>query len=163
MQTMKQSGLWSSLGTHGNLVVIWWLCISSSGEARKFDSLGQIWPWRPRSIAPKTIGISTNVFWTSGPNLVILAWMGDELWCGQAQNGVIFLLWPYIWPSPPPPPPKKKKSNKDLQLGVLHPCSKFGDPSLNGWRVIARTNLVTDGRTDGRRQQQYPEAKTGLG
>ena len=29
-------------------------------------------------------------FCTSGPNLVILAWMGDELWCGQAQNWVNF-------------------------------------------------------------------------
>ena len=37
METMKQSGQWSSLGTYGSLVVIWWLCISSSGEARKFD------------------------------------------------------------------------------------------------------------------------------
>ena len=36
---MKQSGLWSSRGTHGSLVVILWLCISSSGEARKFKSL----------------------------------------------------------------------------------------------------------------------------
>ena len=47
-----------------------------------------IWPWRSRSIAPKTIGILTNVFCTSGPNLVILVLMGGELWCGQAQNGV---------------------------------------------------------------------------
>ena len=37
METMKQSGLWSSLGTHSSLVVIWWLCISSSGETRKFN------------------------------------------------------------------------------------------------------------------------------
>ena len=91
METMKQSGLWSSLGTHRSLVVIWWLCISNSGEARKFDFLSQIWPWRSRSIAPpKTIGILTNVFCISGPNLVILAWMGEKLWCGKAQNGVNF-------------------------------------------------------------------------
>ena len=51
MKTMKQSGLWSSLGNYGSLVVIWWLCISSSGEARKFDFLSQIWPWRSWSIA----------------------------------------------------------------------------------------------------------------
>ena len=31
-----------------------------------------------------------NVFCTSGPNLVILTWMVDELWCGQAKNGVNF-------------------------------------------------------------------------
>ena len=36
----------------------------------------------------KTIGILANVFCTSGPYLVIVAWMGEELWCRQAQNGV---------------------------------------------------------------------------
>ena len=34
---------------------------------------------------PKTIGILTKVFYTYGPNLVILAWKGDELSCGQAH------------------------------------------------------------------------------
>ena len=38
----------------------------------------------------KIIGILTKIFWTSGPNLVILAWTGDELSRGQAQNGVNF-------------------------------------------------------------------------
>ena len=50
----------------------------------KFDLEGQ------GQLPPKTIRILTNVFCTSGPNLVILAWMGAELWCGQAQNGVNF-------------------------------------------------------------------------
>ena len=35
---------------------------------------------------PKTIGILTKVFSTSGPNLVALAWTGDQLSRGQAQN-----------------------------------------------------------------------------
>ena len=48
----------------------------------KFDLEGQ------GQSTSKTVGILTNVFCTSGPNLVILAWMDDELWCGQAQNGV---------------------------------------------------------------------------
>ena len=39
---------------------------------------------------PKTIGIFTKVFCTSGPNLVVLAQTGDELLHGQAQNGVNF-------------------------------------------------------------------------
>ena len=34
----------------------------------------------------KTIGILTKVFYTYGPNLVILAWTGDELLCGQASD-----------------------------------------------------------------------------
>ena len=39
---------------------------------------------------PKTIGILTKVFWTSGPISVVLAWTDDELSHGQAQNGVNF-------------------------------------------------------------------------
>ena len=35
------------------------------------------------SITLKTIGILTKVFYTYGPNLVILAWTGDELSRGQ--------------------------------------------------------------------------------
>ena len=80
METMKQWGLWSSLGTHGSLVVKWWLCIPSSGQARKkFDLEGQ------GHLPPKTIGILTKLICTSGPNLVILAWMGYAIWYGQAQ------------------------------------------------------------------------------
>ena len=50
----------------------------------KFDLEGQ------DQLPHKIIGILTNVFCTSGPNLVISAWMGDELWCGKAQKGVNF-------------------------------------------------------------------------
>ena len=70
-------------------MALWWLCISSSSKTWKFDFLSQIWPWRSRSITPKTIiGILTKVFCIFCQNLVIQAWMGDKLWCGQAQNGV---------------------------------------------------------------------------
>ena len=48
----------------------------------KFDRGGQ------NQSPSKTMGILTKVFCISGPKLVILAWMVDELWCGQAQNGV---------------------------------------------------------------------------
>ena len=37
-------------------------------------------------LTPKTIGILTKVFSSSGPNLVILAWTGDKLSCGQASD-----------------------------------------------------------------------------
>ena len=43
----------------------------------KFDLEGQ------GQSPPKTIGILTKVFYTYGLNLVILAWMGDELSRGQ--------------------------------------------------------------------------------
>ena len=36
------------------------------------------------------IEILTKVFCTSGPNLVMLAWTGDELSHGQTQKGVNF-------------------------------------------------------------------------
>ena len=39
----------------------------------KFDLEGQ------GQSSPKTMGILTKVFYTYGPNLVILAWTGDEL------------------------------------------------------------------------------------
>ena len=45
----------------------------------KFDLVGQ-----GQSPPPK-IGILTKVFYTYGPNLVILAWMGNELSHGQAS------------------------------------------------------------------------------
>ena len=50
----------------------------------QFDLEGQ------GQLPPKTIGILTNVFCTSGPDLVIPASMGDELWWEQAQNGISF-------------------------------------------------------------------------
>ena len=38
-----------------------------------------------------SINLQNNkAFSTSGPNLMALAWTGDELSCGQAQNGVNF-------------------------------------------------------------------------
>ena len=46
----------------------------------KFEGQGQL--------SCKTTEISTKVFSNVGPNLVLLGWMGDELCCGQAQNGV---------------------------------------------------------------------------
>ena len=57
------------------------------------------------SIDPQTIGILTSVFCTSGPTLVVLAWAGNELSHGQAQNGVNFDL----------------KLNLNLEVNVNHP------------------------------------------
>ena len=79
METMKQSGMWSILGTHGSLVVIWWLCISDSGETGKFDFQVRFDLEGQGQSSNKTKGILTHIFCTSGPNLVILTWMGDEL------------------------------------------------------------------------------------
>ena len=90
METMKHSGLWSSLCTHGSLEVIWWLCISSSGEARKFELLSQFWPWRSRSIATQNnrdLNQCILHLWSKFGDPSLNGWwvMG-----GQAQNGVNF-------------------------------------------------------------------------
>ena len=83
-------------------------------------------------------GVLTKLFCTSGPNLLILAWMGGELWRGETQNGVNLVF--------------QVKFDLEGQgrsvhklIGTLtkvfwHLWSNFGEPSLNGSRVIARTN-----------------------
>ena len=88
---------------------------------------------------PKTIWILIKVFCTSGSNLVVLAWTCDELSCRQAQNGVNFDFEVKIdlegqGQTPP------KTIGRDLNQGLLQLWSKFGDPSFNGWWVIARTS-----------------------
>ena len=72
-----------------NLVILSWTGDElSHGQAQnqvnfdfevKFDLEGQC------QSHPKTIEILTTVFYTYGPNLVILAWTGDELSRGQAS------------------------------------------------------------------------------
>ena len=114
--------------------------------------------------SPKLVGIWTVlrcifVPWRLWLKLVVSYGM-DKLKLGK------FLLWRSIWPwmSQSIVP----QNNRDLNQGLLHIWPKFGDPSLNGWWVIARTSTWlphtrTDGHTDRRRQRQYPMAKTGLG
>ena len=73
-----------------NLVILAWTagelwCEQAQNEVKfyfqvKFDLEGH-----GRS-SPKTIGTQTKVFCISGPNLVILACMSDELSCGQASD-----------------------------------------------------------------------------
>ena len=116
-------------------MALWWLCISIIGETRKFDFLSQIWPWRLRLIAPQNnrdLNQGILHLWSKFGDL---AWMSDELWCGQAQNGVNFdfnlhltLKVKVDWP----------QNNRDLNQGVLHLWSKFVDPRLNRSPFIAR-------------------------
>ena len=83
METMKQSGLRSNLGTHNSVVVIWWwdqkIGVNSDFKV-KSDLEGQ------GQLSPKTIGILTKVFCIFGLNLAILAWTGPELSRGQASD-----------------------------------------------------------------------------
>ena len=44
----------------------------------QFWLLSYSWPWSSRSIDPQNKGVLTKVFCILGPNLVILAWMGEK-------------------------------------------------------------------------------------
>ena len=161
METMKQSGLWSCLGTHCSLVVIWRLCISSSGEARKFDFLSKIWPWRSMSISTQNnrdLNQCILHLWSKFGDPSLNGWW---VMVQTSSKWGKFWLWPSIWPwrsrliAP--------QNHRYLNQGVLHLWSKVGDPSLNGWWVIALTNLVTDGRTGATTipgGQNWPRVKT---
>ena len=120
---------------------------------------------------PKLRGILTQVFCTFGPNLVILAWTGDELSCRQAQNGVTFVFEvKFDLEDQGQSPPKtigiltKVFYTYGPNLMIL---AWTGDELLRGQASAYRTHRRTDGRTDTqtdrRRQRKYPKAKTGLG
>ena len=84
----------------------------------------------------------------------------------HAQNRVNFyfksLIWPWRSRSIVP------ENNRALNQGLLHLWSKFGDPSLNGWWIIARTSSwLTDTYTHTHTQattipegQNWPRVKT---
>ena len=80
---------------------------------------------------------------------MILDWMGNELWCGQAENGGNSdLSWIWNWMSRS----IASQNNRDLNQGLLPLWSKFDDPSLNGswvltwptdWHTHTQTHTVT--------------------
>ena len=149
MGTMKQSGQWRSLGTHGPLVITWWLCISGSGETGNIDTFQVEFDLEGQGQSP--------------PNLVIPAWTGDELWCGQAQNGVNLDF--YVKFDLEGHGPSLHKTT-----GALTNVFCTFDPNLV---ILASTDpelscgqasdWYTDWQTHRCRQQQHPKAKTGRG
>ena len=71
----------------GNPNFNWWGVMAwTSLKLGKFLLLSSIWPWRSMSIAHKIIWILTKVSYTSDPNFVILAWMGEKLSHRQARD-----------------------------------------------------------------------------
>ena len=111
---------------------------------------------------PKTTGILNKVFSTSGPNLVALAWTGDELWRGQAQNGVNFDFEVKFDLEGQGQSPLKT-------IGILTEVFYTYAPNLVilAWTgdelSRGQTWWRTDWWMDRRRQRQYPKANTGLG
>ena len=74
-------------------------------------------------------------------------WLPGSVYSRQAQNGVNLdfkfnLTWPWRSGSIIP------RNNRDLNQGLLHLWSRFGDSSLNGWWVVAWTSWwLTDTKT----------------
>ena len=102
--------------------------------------------------SPKLVGIWTVLRCIFVPNLEIVTSIGGELWHAQAQHGVNFDfdrdLQGQIELSRSNWTPIIPQNNRPLNQGLLHLWSKFGDPSLNGWRIITRTNSwLTDTQT----------------
>ena len=61
----------------------------------------------------------------------VIAWTSSKWGKFWLRNSI----WPWRSRSIVP------QNNRDLNQGLLHLWSKFGDPSWNGWWVIARTSL----------------------
>ena len=120
---------------------------------------------------PKLVGILTQVFCTFGPNLVILAWTGDELSCREAQNGVTFdFEVKFDLEGQGQSPPKtigiftKVFYTYGSNLVIL---AWTGDELSRGQASDYRTHGRTDGRTHRQTQattipegQNWPRVKT---
>ena len=100
---------------------------------------------------------------------MILPWTGEELSCGQAQNGVNFdFEVKFALEGQDQSPPKtigiltKVFYTYGPNLVIL---AETGDKSyrVNKHVITAHTDGRTHRQTDRRRQRQYPKAKTGLG
>ena len=109
-----------------------------------------------------TIGILTKVLRTFGLNLVALAWTGDELSRGQAQNGVNFGFEVKF-------ELEDQGHSLPKTIGILTKVFYTYGPN---WVILAWTGdklsrwqtwWRTDRLMDRCRQRQYPEANTGLG
>ena len=112
---------------------------------------------------PNTTGMLINVFCTSGPNLVVLAWTGDELSHRQAQNGVNFYFEGAF-------DLEGKGQLPHKTIGIL---TKVFYTCVSNLMILAWTDLElspeqasdwhTDWQKHRRKQRKYPKAKTGLG
>ena len=153
METMKDSGLWSNLGTHG---CFWWLyggyVFPEVKRPENFNFWSQIWPWRWRSIATQNNrDINQAILHLEW----VMSYGADKLKMGLILPFKLNLTLKVNINTPPSPHSPLNK--RDLNQGLLHLWSKIGDPSLNGSQVIARTSkwlIHTHGQTDRHRQPQ---------
>ena len=161
---MKQSGMWSSLGTQGSLVVMWWLCISFNGETGNFDFFKVKFDLDGWGQSLHNRDLNQGVC-TSDSNLAIPVWMGDELWCGQAQDWVN-LDFPVKFVL------EGQGRSLHKKIGILPWVFYTFDLTLvllacTG-HELSRGQTLSDWHTDWHththsRRQQYPKDKIGLG
>ena len=119
---------------------------------------------------PKTTGILTKVFSTSGPNLVALAWTGDELSRGQAQNGVNFDFEVKFDLKGPGQSPKKTKGILTKVFYIYGPnlviLPETGHELSRGqardWRTDGHTHTETDAGNDNTRRPILASGKKWL-
>ena len=100
---------------------------------------------------PKTTGILTKVFSTSDPNLVALAWTGDELSRGQAQNGVNFdfeVIFDLEGQGQSPPKTIGNLTKVFYTYGPNLVILAWTGDELSCGQSWWRTDWRTDGRTD---------------
>ena len=103
--------------------------------------------------SPKLVGIWTVLRFIFVPNMeiVYLNWWW-VMACTSSKWGKFWLgssIWPWRSRSITP------QNYRDLNQGLLHLLSKFGEPSLNGCWVIARTSkCLPHTQTDGRTHRQ---------
>ena len=159
---MTQSGLWCSLGAHGSLVVIWWLCISGSGETRNFDFVSKIWPWRSKLITLRNYRDLNQCIlhlWSKFGDPGLNGWW---VMVRTSSKWGKFGLWPYSWPwrsrSITP------QNNRDCNQVVLHLWSKFIISVKLIRQVVTqvkgqRTDGWTDGPTDRRMDRRTNDTR----
>ena len=128
---------------------------------------------------PKTPWILTKVFSTSGPNLVALAWSGDELSRRQTQNGVNFDFEVKfdLECQDQSPPQKKKKKKKKKAIGILTKVFYTYGPNLvilawtgdelsrgqaSAYRTHGRTHRQTNAGNDNTHRPKLASGKTSI-
>ena len=94
--TVHDKTMWANIFMHSHLGCFHpFLQVSHIFQRRKSDAKKQDFESKfnltcQAQSTPKIIGILIKVFCTSGSNLLVLAWTGDELLHGQTNNGVNF-------------------------------------------------------------------------
>ena len=91
---------------------------------------------------PKSTGTRTvlRCIFGPNPNLEILTSIGGDLSREQANNLQMGWIWTFMFNLTLKIKVDRATKNSGLNQVVLHLCSKFGDPSLNGYRVISQTS-----------------------